>query len=200
MMFCVNVTIVFFKPEDLLGNTHRYMEIDVIRTRQHYNKCSYPWSIYGRRNTATIFFFNMRHRSVVLEYSIQNLHHSIEKHISGSGFLVYTWGHLIVKSLQIVVDVRYRVNAYIWTCSSCHALMYDGPSPMLSMIFRSSLSYQGPDVILASTFEIFLILIEGRHNNTSVLVRYNAIYQPQIVTSLLKHETKAWSVCCHIPQ
>ena len=188
VMFFVNVTVIFFNTEDALGNANRYMEINLFKTSYRYHKRSHPWSVYGHSNTIKISFYKMLIGSVMLEYTIQQKYHSIGNHVSGTVSLIYSWGHFLVKSLQIIVDVQYRVEAYIWTCSSCHALIYDGPSAMLPMIFETSTSFRGPDFVLASTFQVFMVLIEGHHNNTNVLIRYNATYQPQIVTNLQQHE------------
>ena len=122
-----------------------------------------------------------------IEYSVaqkSNLSNYYETKANAMHFLC---GHFLVISFRIHVDMRAKLALNTTSCLHCKLIAYDGPNEKLPLIMKHNGTSRS-HWIIASTFQIFVVLIEKIYQQEAI-INYAPIFINPTVYNLSKDES-----------
>ena len=168
--FNLNVTVMhYFEDEDTTyGGGGPYLTI----SGKRYSRLLYPFTFMSSGNSIEIAFPVYTDICIGIEYSIsQRFNLTNYRQIEANG-MYFLWSSFLVSCFRVHVDMRARLA--LNTTSCCKLLVYDGPTGKLPIIMKSNGTCRSQRVI-ASTFQVFVVLIEDIHLQETVM-SYAPIY------------------------
>ena len=172
--FNLNVTVINYFQNYARRKTG---EIYLMISGKRYGRLLYPFTFMSTGNSLDIEFPVNMDICIDIEYSISqrfNLTHYRETEGNGMFFL---WSYFPVRFCRIHVDMRARLSFSTTSCLRCKMIVYDGPTenhPII-MVNNGTSRYQS---VMASTFQVFVVLIEVIHQQEIVIT-----YVPTYITT-----------------
>ena len=164
-MFDINITVSLFRyvhqdirRENRLSDV--YMEIILNGSKHQYRGTRYPWSFIHTHHSLSIRFVRFRYHEVNLEYSI--LKRGVFREYSQLSLFAFSYilERYWMNYVHIRVDRRTRVALKLLPCLPCKIITYDGPNELLPTILRISKGMVKTKELIASTFQVFVVVIQ----------------------------------------
>ena len=174
--FFINMTLVRFKLNDQMGfHTDGCVEIgDGSQNRFRLSKDQYPMTLIGIGNSMYIHFEDSYLESLIIEYGIMhnsNISRSVG-HFSREA-LQFPWSYFRVRCFKIIVHTVMKVVVHLTPDLVSSILIYDGPNEIFPLILTLSVTDSHiTNTVEASTFQIFLVLIEEHESN--LIMKYKS--------------------------
>ena len=177
--FNLNVTVMYYFDEYGLA---KMGVLYLMISGKRYTKPHYPFTFMSSSNSIEMLFHSDIDFCIGVEYSIGqrfNLTNDREMQVNG---MYFRWGNFQVTCFRIHVNMRARLALIITSCLRRKFIVYDGPTGKLPIIMKSK-GTRGYQRVVASTFQVFVVLIEDIDRQETVIT-FSPIYINRAVYDL----------------
>ena len=135
----------------------------------------YPFTFMHPDNIITLRYQSQVSYGVTfIEYDVvQRFNVTHFQHI-GETTIYFRWGSSLVICFHIQIDKTHRLSLDVTSCLHCKFLVYDGPNERLPIIMNPNSAVKAQKVV-ASTFQVFLIVIESQQQQETLT--YASVYK-----------------------
>ena len=163
--FNLNVTVMYYlHAYDPLPTGEFYLAI----SGKRYTRLVYPFTFMSSNNSLEITFPLNIVIFLGIEYSIgQKFNHANYFQVEYIDMYLL-WSYFLLTLFRIHVYMRARLALNTSSCLRCKLIVYHGPTGKLPILMKSKGTARYQKAV-ASTFQVFVVLIENVHQQDNII-------------------------------